>query len=105
MTMSSSTDRRSQRYEPIFDVDAVTGVSIEVFWADATLETFGRRSVGWFWHFRRRGFAPGAGARSVSYELLSVSGCAVAALPSDCRNERIANLMMRPCAMRVTWKS
>jgi hypothetical protein len=46
------------RYEPLFDVDAVTGGSIEVFWADNTLETFGRRGTGWFWHFRRRGFAP-----------------------------------------------
>jgi hypothetical protein len=42
MTMSSSTDRRSQRYEPIFDVDAVTGVSIEVFW----LTPLWKRSAG-----------------------------------------------------------
>jgi hypothetical protein len=54
MTLS----RRASKYEPFFDVDPVTGVSIEVFWADSTLETFGRRGAGWFWHFRRRGFAP-----------------------------------------------
>jgi hypothetical protein len=49
---------RASRNEPFFDVDPVTGFSIEVFWADSTLETFGRRGAGWFWHFRRRGFAP-----------------------------------------------
>src|SRR5271165_4142931 len=57
MTMVSAY-RRSQKYGPIFDVHPLTGVSIEVFWADTTLETFGRRGAGWFWHFRRRGFAP-----------------------------------------------
>jgi hypothetical protein len=36
----------------------VTGMSIEVFYADRTLETFGRCGAGWFWCLRRRGFAP-----------------------------------------------
>ena len=31
---------------------------IEVFYADRTLETFGRCGAGWFWWPRRRGFSP-----------------------------------------------
>jgi hypothetical protein len=52
-----SVDRRHQ-HAPIFDVHPVTGASIEVFYADTSLISFGRSGVGWFWHFRRRGFAP-----------------------------------------------
>jgi hypothetical protein len=52
-----STDRR-HKFEPLFDIDPVTGMSIEVFHADRTLETFGRVGAGWWWHPRRRGFAP-----------------------------------------------
>jgi hypothetical protein len=59
--MSSSV--QSQKYEPIFDVDPLTGTSIEVFYADRTLETFGRGGAGWFWHARRRGFASAGTAR------------------------------------------
>jgi hypothetical protein len=47
--MTMSTDRRRQKYEPLFDTHPVTGRSIEVFYADRTLETFGRAGVGWFW--------------------------------------------------------
>jgi hypothetical protein len=50
-------DRR-HHHEPLFDVHPVTGASIEVFYADTRLATFGRGSVGWFWWPRRRGFAP-----------------------------------------------
>jgi hypothetical protein len=42
----------------MFDVHPVTGRSIEVFYADRTLETFGRGGAGWFWWLRRRRFAP-----------------------------------------------
>jgi hypothetical protein len=35
----------------------VTGVSIEVFYADRSLESFGRRGAGWYWCQQRRGFA------------------------------------------------
>jgi hypothetical protein len=56
-----STDR--QMHEPLFDVDPVTGVSIEVYYADRTLESFGRSGVGWYWWPRRRGFAPQGPAR------------------------------------------
>jgi hypothetical protein len=36
----------------------VTGASIEVFYTDTALTTFGRGGAGWFWHLRFRGFAP-----------------------------------------------
>jgi hypothetical protein len=58
----SSTNRRRPKYEPLFDLDPLTGVSIEVFWADTTLETFGSRGAGWFWWSRRRGFSPAGSA-------------------------------------------
>jgi hypothetical protein len=35
-----------------------TGARIEVFYADRSLETFGRCGAGWFWWPRRRGFSP-----------------------------------------------
>jgi CO/xanthine dehydrogenase Mo-binding subunit len=43
-------------------VDPETGVSIEVFFSDRTLETFGRCGSGWFWCSRRRGFSPAGAA-------------------------------------------
>jgi hypothetical protein len=46
------------RYEPLFDVHRATGASIEVFFADRRLATFGKAGAGWFWWPRRRGFAP-----------------------------------------------
>jgi hypothetical protein len=48
---------QSLRHEPLFDVHPLTGVSIEVFYADRALETFGRCGAGWFWSSRRRGFS------------------------------------------------
>jgi len=47
-----------ERHEPLFDIHPRTGASIEVFYADRTLETFGRCAAGWFWWSRRRGFPP-----------------------------------------------
>jgi hypothetical protein len=38
--------------------DPRTGATIEVFYADRTLETFGSRGAGWFWWSRRRGCSP-----------------------------------------------
>ena len=64
MTMSSV------RHKPLFDVHPVTGASIELFYADRPLETFGRRGAGWFWWQRRRGFAsdgPATGPFPTSY--------------------------------------
>jgi hypothetical protein len=55
--MTVSSDRR-HKFEPLFDIDPVTGASVEIFWADATLATFGRVGAGWWWHFRLRGLAP-----------------------------------------------
>jgi len=53
-----SFDRRNPKFAPLFDVDPVTGASIEVFYSDRTLESFGRAGAGWFWWPRRRGHAP-----------------------------------------------
>jgi hypothetical protein len=50
-TLAPSPGRR----EPLFDIDPQSGTSIEVFYADRSLETFGRCGAGWFWCFRRRG--------------------------------------------------
>ena len=52
-----SEDSRHQ-HAPMFDIHPVTGASIEIFFADRTLETFGRGGAGLFWHVRRRSFAP-----------------------------------------------
>jgi hypothetical protein len=43
---------------PLYDINPLTGISIEVFYADRTLETFGRGGAGWFWWPRRRGCLP-----------------------------------------------
>jgi type 1 fimbria pilin len=50
------------RHEPIYDVVPETDVSIEVFYADRTLETFGRSGAGWFWWPRRIGLSPDGSA-------------------------------------------
>ena len=49
---------RTRQCAPLFDVHPRTGVSIEVFYADRALETFGRCGAGWFWWARRRGRSP-----------------------------------------------
>jgi hypothetical protein len=67
MTMSGN------RYDPLFDVHPVTGVSFEVFYKDRTLESFGRVGAGWYWWPRRRGFAPdgpAVGPFATSYRAL-----------------------------------
>jgi hypothetical protein len=46
------------RFEPLYDTHPLTGAAIEVFYADRTLETFGRCGPGWFWWQRRRGSSP-----------------------------------------------
>ena len=56
--------------EPIHDIHPLTGINIEVFYADRTMETFGRDSAGWFWWPRRRGFSsdsPATGPFATSY--------------------------------------
>jgi len=37
---------RAPRYEPLFDIHPLTGASIEVFYADRAVETFGRVGAG-----------------------------------------------------------
>jgi len=54
--------RRRALREPLFDVHPRTGVSFEVFYADHTLETFGKCGAGWFYWSRRRGFSPDGSA-------------------------------------------
>ncbi len=49
-------------HEPLYDVIWGAGISIEIFFYDRSMETFGRCGAGWFWR-RRRGFAP-EGART-----------------------------------------
>jgi hypothetical protein len=49
-------------HDPLYDIDPRTGVSIEVFYADRALETFGRCGGGWFWWSRQRGFPPAGAA-------------------------------------------
>jgi hypothetical protein len=53
-----SNPRQRAAHAPLYDIHPRTGVSIEVFYADRTLETFGRCGAGWFWWSRRRGFSP-----------------------------------------------
>ena len=57
-------------HKPLYDIDPRTGASIEVFYADCALETFGRGGAGWFWWSRRRGLSrdgPATGPFSTSY--------------------------------------
>jgi HlyD family secretion protein len=86
MTMPS-IDRR-HHHEPLFDVHPVTGASVEVFYADRTLETFGRVGAGWFWWPRRRGFAPDGAARgpfptSYSAYRRALERCTIAHNPGE----------------------
>jgi len=54
----TSNPRQRAGREPLYDIDPKTGVSIEIFYADRTMETFGRNCAGWFWWPRRRGCSP-----------------------------------------------
>lgn len=54
----TSNPRQRAGREPFFDVHPQTGASIEVFYANRALETFGRFGAGWFWWPRRRGCSP-----------------------------------------------
>jgi hypothetical protein len=60
----------ARAHEAFFDIHPVTGASIEVFWADRSLESFGWRGAGWYWCQRRRAFAatgPAIGPFPTSY--------------------------------------
>jgi hypothetical protein len=56
--MAPSNLRQRAVHEPLFDIHPQTGASVEVFYADRELETFGSCGAGWFWWPRRPGFAP-----------------------------------------------
>jgi hypothetical protein len=56
--MARSNLRQSAHHEPLFDTHPVTGASIEVFYADRRLESFGSGGAGWFWLPRRCGYSP-----------------------------------------------
>jgi hypothetical protein len=47
-TLTAGMGNRAGR-EPLFDIHPQTGATIEVFYADRTLETFGKCGPGWFW--------------------------------------------------------
>jgi hypothetical protein len=61
-----------RQHEPLYDIVPETSVSIEVFYSDRTLETFGRDGAGWFWWPRRRGLSPD-GPATGPFELRSIS--------------------------------
>jgi hypothetical protein len=46
--MALTSYSQGARREPLYDVDPLTGISIEVFWADTTLEKFEKNEVGLF---------------------------------------------------------
>jgi hypothetical protein len=64
MTPQILTPNLVQRapHEPLYELHPRTGISIEVFYSDRTLETFGRGGAGWFWWSRERGFPPAGAA-------------------------------------------
>jgi hypothetical protein len=68
-TLTAGAGKHAGR-EPLYDIHPQTGASIEVFYADRSMETFGRCGAGWFWWPRRCGSAPTgppAGPFSTSY--------------------------------------
>ena len=81
--------RQGPRHEPLFDVHPQTGISLEVFHSDRTLETFGRRGAGWFWWPRQRGCAPAGtptGPFATDYAAYRHAMTAPAAINSQCKN-------------------
>ncbi len=60
--MAVSAVTSNPKHEPLFDIHPRTGATVEVFYADRRLETFGRCGAGWFWWSRRRGLPPAGGA-------------------------------------------
>jgi hypothetical protein len=48
MAPLAPVSRQPAAHEPLYDVHPLTGIGIEVFYADRTLETFGKCGAGWF---------------------------------------------------------
>ena len=65
---------RECAHKSFFDIHPVTGATIEVFYADRSLETFGWVGAGWL-ASPARVCVYGTGERPVSDELLSLSRC------------------------------
>jgi hypothetical protein len=79
------------RHEPLFDIHPVTGSSLEVFYADTRLATFGRGGAGWFWQVRQRGFAPeraAVGPFPTSYSAYRNAILGVTAPTNELRTQR-----------------
>ena len=75
-------------HEPLYDIDPRTGASIEVFYADRALETFGRCGAGWFWCVSpARLSARRLAYWSVSYKLRSVPKCTAEEVASAQRDD------------------
>src|SRR5262245_40026785 len=91
----------SNRHEPLFDVHPVTGTSIEVFYTDRTLETFGWSGAGWFWWPRRRGFAPDCPAKGPFPSQYTAYRNAVT-LPRDARPEQRAPFTVNADTLRTS---
>src|SRR5258708_7362964 len=56
--MAPTSDPQRPCREPLFDINPLSDIIIEVVYSDRALETCGRCVAGWFWWPRRRGFAP-----------------------------------------------
>jgi len=56
--MASTSCPQRATHKPLYDINIHTGAWIEVFYADRSLETFGRCGRGWFWWSGRCGCAP-----------------------------------------------
>jgi hypothetical protein len=89
--------RDQRNFEPLFDVHPVTGSSFEIFFADLTLESFGRCGAGWFWHSRWRGFAAEGPARGPFPTSYSAYRDAVA-------NQTEGGLKVNTDIMRTRWE-
>lgn len=47
-------------YEPLYEIDPLTGTSVEIFYADYALAKSFGRGAGWFWWSCQSGFLPDA---------------------------------------------
>jgi hypothetical protein len=56
--VAGEAERRAA-YEPLYDLDPLTGASIEVFYADRVLANSFETREGWFWWSCQPGCLPG----------------------------------------------
>ena len=74
LTLSPTPGQRARR-EPLFDVHPQSGATIEVFYADRTMETFGRCGAGWYWWTANAVMRRWIDSWPYLHELLGVSIC------------------------------